>query len=368
MRVKRQKRHRKSVRFYTACFGFREPFKVLCDGTFVHHLLINRITTSNDALSNLLGAPAKLFTTRCVLGELKSLGESYAESLQVACNLATARCDHDKRRKSAVECITEVIGEKNTEHFFVATQDTDLRNKFQKISGVPVIFGLRNSLILEPPSAFQRQYAKSTEEERLHMTESEYKMLQKKEKKELANQEANDSFDAHEGLGDQIVMARAVTKINSAKRTMGVMDKAQFKRKKAKGPNPLSCKKKKSHVNPSLLQNQDGKEGDNTSRKRNRKRKSHKGIKPAEANASRLLLRTAHKSYVLVWLMVVYGAAGLGRWKAWSLCAVSLLCDRVVLFLFFVTALEGMASIEGMIPVPSIPFVHPHGLTISASL
>ena len=64
MRVKKQKRHRKAVRFYAACFGFREPFKVLCDGTFVHHLLLNKITPADTALANALGAPVKIFTTR----------------------------------------------------------------------------------------------------------------------------------------------------------------------------------------------------------------------------------------------------------------------------------------------------------------
>lgn len=67
MRVKRQKRHRKIVRFYTACFGFRQPYKVLCDGTFVHHLIENRIIPADNALSNALAAPVKLFTTKSVL-------------------------------------------------------------------------------------------------------------------------------------------------------------------------------------------------------------------------------------------------------------------------------------------------------------
>ncbi|CAH8364511.1 unnamed protein product [Eruca vesicaria subsp. sativa] len=31
MRVKRQKKNRRTVRFFTVCFGFRQPFKVLCD-------------------------------------------------------------------------------------------------------------------------------------------------------------------------------------------------------------------------------------------------------------------------------------------------------------------------------------------------
>ncbi|KAL6986759.1 hypothetical protein U1Q18_044900 [Sarracenia purpurea var. burkii] len=131
MRFKKQKRHRKIVKFYTACFGFREPFKVLCDGTFVHHLLVNHITPVDSALSNILGATVKIFTTRCVLAELKSLGESYSESLEAARNLITARCDHEKR-KSAVACIQEIVGEDNHEHFFVSTQDADLRKKLHE--------------------------------------------------------------------------------------------------------------------------------------------------------------------------------------------------------------------------------------------
>lgn len=66
MKVKKQKRHRKTVRFFTACFGFRQPYKVICDGTFVHHLIENRITPADQALSNTLAAPVKLFTTKSV--------------------------------------------------------------------------------------------------------------------------------------------------------------------------------------------------------------------------------------------------------------------------------------------------------------
>ncbi|KAL2529937.1 PIN domain-like family protein [Forsythia ovata] len=190
MKVKKQKRHRRAVRFFTACFGFREPFKVLCDGTFVYHLLANRITPADTALANTLGATVKIFTTRCVLAELQSLGESYSESFNAACNLITARCDHDKRR-SVVACITEVIGENNSEHFFVATQDAELRKKMQEIPGVPVIYALRNSLFLERPSGLQHQFAKAAEEERSHMTKLEYKMLKKKKK--VAIEEAADA-------------------------------------------------------------------------------------------------------------------------------------------------------------------------------
>lgn len=66
MKVKKQKKHRKIVTFYTSCFGFRKPFKVLCDGTFVHHLLSHKITPADDAIANILNSNVKLFTTRSV--------------------------------------------------------------------------------------------------------------------------------------------------------------------------------------------------------------------------------------------------------------------------------------------------------------
>ncbi|XP_042001356.1 rRNA-processing protein UTP23 homolog [Salvia splendens] len=273
MRFTKQKRHRKAVRFFTSCFGFREPFKVLCDGTFVHHLIANLIAPADTALTNILGAPVKIFTTRCVVAELKSLGSSYSDSVDAARSLMVARCDHEKR-KSAIACITEVIGEKNTEHFFVATQDAELRKKFQQIPGVPLVYALRNALFLERPSAFQQESAKAAEEERSRMTELELKMLKLKKKK-VANDEGRNSSETEEEQILETLIPRTDVKMTRIDKA----DKAQFKRKRAKGPNPLSCKKKKKQGNTdtasqkmrSQVRSQEG-DGDNSARNRKRKR------------------------------------------------------------------------------------------------
>ncbi|KAG8644266.1 hypothetical protein MANES_11G112500v8 [Manihot esculenta] len=245
MRVRKQKRHRRAVRFYTACFGFRQPFKILCDGTFVHNLIVNRVAPADKALSNILGGSVKLFTTRCILEELKRLGNSYSESLQAAHKLMIAKCDHEDK-KSAEACIVEIIGENNPEHFFVATQDFDLRKKFREVPGVPVIFGLRNALFLEPPSAFQQEFVKSSEEQRLHATEPEYKILKNRTKSTSTNEESRHSSDENKGSEEM----QPHKKKQGARMRMDVKDRPQFKRKKAKAPNPLSCKKKKKDINP----------------------------------------------------------------------------------------------------------------------
>ncbi|GAY65066.1 hypothetical protein CUMW_238350 [Citrus unshiu] len=270
MRVKRQKRHRKIVRFYTACFGFRQPYKVLCDGTFVHHLIENRIIPADNALSNALAAPVKLFTTK--------LGQSHSEAVEAAYKVAIARCEHEKL-KSADACLMEVIGEKNPEHFFVATQDVDLRKKLQEVPGVPLIFGLRNALLLEPPSSFQRKFVKTSEEARSCMTKSEFKKLKKSTKNILETKEIGDSSNKNEELENQKLEMQADKKTHYARKGMGVKDRPQFKRKRAKAPNPLSCKKKKNHENPSTSSGKEGKDGNATLRSGNRKRKRSRGAK-----------------------------------------------------------------------------------------
>ena len=89
MRVKRQKINRRTARFYKTCCGFREPFKVLCDGTFLHYLLAHKTGPPADQLSRLLFAPARPFTTRlrliymfvCVYFGLYSLSLQHGWSL-----------------------------------------------------------------------------------------------------------------------------------------------------------------------------------------------------------------------------------------------------------------------------------------------
>lgn len=231
----------------------------------MHHLLANGITPADTALANILGATVKIFTTRCVIAELRSLGDSFSGSVNAARNLITARCDHEKR-KTAAACITEVIGENNPEHFFVATQDAELRKKFQEIPGVPVVYALRNALFLERPSAVQHEFAKTAEEGRSHMTEFEYKILKVKKNRGDSEEacgtlDANDDNENHQDHKKNDKPSRIV-----------MNDKAQFKRKRAKGPNPLSCKKKKTKVNENSPAGKESKTVDNSVRTRSRKR------------------------------------------------------------------------------------------------
>ncbi|KAJ6829938.1 rRNA-processing protein UTP23-like protein [Iris pallida] len=269
MRVKKQKRHRKIVRFYSACFGSGSRSRSSATGPS-STTSSPTVSPGRRPLSHLLSARALLFTTACAVAELKTLGNPYSASLSAAHQLVTARCDHEKR-VSAAACIESVVAGGNSEHFFVATQDGELRRKFREVPGVPVIYGLRNTLFLEQPSMQQREFVKSTEEKRLHMSESEYQKLHKIKSKDRID--SADLSSDHEESEKEVNITHA-SRNNGKRRMLGVSDKSKFKRKRAKGPNPLSCKKKKTKDDSSGAQNhvKDGEAG----RKRKRSRKPKK--------------------------------------------------------------------------------------------
>ncbi|XP_024543221.1 rRNA-processing protein UTP23 homolog [Selaginella moellendorffii] len=244
MRVKRQKRYRKAVRFLKASFGFREPFKVLCDGNFQHSVLHNIRKGSEDfdkLLSQALGGAAKAFTTRCINAELKKLGTSFSDTLNAARKLHLAKCDHEPA-KGGSECLESLVESFNPEHFFVATQDGDLRQKLRVMPGCAVVYSKKTSLCVEPPSEFQQQFAKEEESKRESLKCREQRLL------------------SHTSEDEELP---------KRSKSLMVRDRPTFKRKRAKGPNPLSCKKKKQVPEASN-------DGERSSRKKVRRRNRKK--------------------------------------------------------------------------------------------
>ncbi|KAL2636138.1 hypothetical protein R1flu_007617 [Riccia fluitans] len=264
MRVKKQKQVRRHVRFYKTCCGFREPFKVLCDGNFVHAALVARMGTLQESLTNFLGAATKSFVTRCVLQELRKLGDEFSGTFIAARRLNIAKCNHEPA-VSAVECLEALIGKNNTEHFFVATQDADLRKKTRKVPGGSLIFIQNTGFIMEPPSPQQIAYARLSETQRLHMAEQEQKIIEERARRKA---EAAKAADDTLGASDLATLEeKPVTK------------ETIRKRKRPKGPNPLSQMKKKKdktsngETNTSVTRVSSGDEGVDNLGKRKRQRK-----------------------------------------------------------------------------------------------
>lgn len=103
-----------------------------------------------------------------------------------------------------------------------------------QIPGVPVLFGLRNALFLEQLSSFQRDYVKSAEEERTRLTDVEQRMLLKR----VGNLNSEEIKDAaasvQTGAGDQVAKNESLVNKKRDGNRIGLKDKAQFKRKRAK--------------------------------------------------------------------------------------------------------------------------------------
>ncbi|CAM8933920.1 unnamed protein product [Rhodiola kirilowii] len=137
---------------------------------------------------------------------------------------------------------------------------------------------------------FKKSLLQLPKKKRLHMTKLEHKLLKKRVDKDsvaggategdLNGKEATEAFATSERQqGNQ--------KVNHRRKPLGVSDKPQFKRKKAKAPNPLSCKKKKNRAQENgATKKGDKDQGDSSKRSRSRNRKrSRKGKTAAEADS-----------------------------------------------------------------------------------
>ncbi|KNE58408.1 hypothetical protein AMAG_03983 [Allomyces macrogynus ATCC 38327] len=196
MKVKRQKTHRKLMQLYCASFNFREPYQLVVDGTMVHVALQFRIDL-RTVVPSTLAAETKLFTTPCIIAELRSLGEDYLGAVLASNRFEARRCGHTKGH--------------------LGRTDATLRAHLRSVPGVPLMYLSSSVLVLEPHSPETLECVKDRERAKVHASAKELDKLQKKAEAD-----------------------GAVMPADSA-RPIGAMPK----RKKVKGPNPLAVKKKK---------------------------------------------------------------------------------------------------------------------------
>ncbi|XP_069710670.1 rRNA-processing protein UTP23 homolog [Phaenicophaeus curvirostris] len=234
MKLTRQKHAKKNMGFYKHNFQFREPFQVLLDGTFCQAALRNKIQI-REQLPGYLGGAAQLCTTRCVLKELELLGKELYGAKLIAQRFELRNCSHHKDPVSGSACLFSMIQEGNPHHFFIATQDPDLANKVKKKAGVPLLFIIQNTMVLDKPSPKSLAFVQNMQTNQLVPEHQKQSIVELKEKAGLANQQGE----------------------------------KRRKRKRAGGPNPLSCLKKKKK------KTQEGQEA-SAEKKKRRKRKRNR--------------------------------------------------------------------------------------------
>lgn len=87
------------------------------------------------------------------------------------------------------------------------------------------MYGLNNSLQIDQPSDFQREVAKDSERKRLTMTDAEKRMLEKQTARILASSRGEGAAEDEQW---------ETPRVASTRNGLGVKDKPQFKRNRAK--------------------------------------------------------------------------------------------------------------------------------------
>ncbi|GAX25094.1 U3 small nucleolar RNA-associated protein 23 [Fistulifera solaris] len=261
MRYGRSKAARKTLQFFERTQGIRAPYHILLDGTFVVALVKYNLPL-HDRLDRLLQhASYQLHVTQSSLDELERLATQVADKkvlLEEAQEWAQKNCASILPKQEAIsnESVSysnslEKLGiaakdiwnwtaagvlssstkqtttSNNTNHatpdrqhqkYFVASQDEDLLDALRTMGGVPIIRLARGSvLLLEQPSKAATVQARATEQTKWKGTvsESEQRLVQ------VVVQHERHERQQQQQVGPSV-----------------------RRKRKAKEPNPLSCKKK----------------------------------------------------------------------------------------------------------------------------
>ena len=126
------------------------------------------------------------------------------------------KCGHEKNPIAASDCLLSQLKKNKDDHYFLATQDPDLTEKARKLAYVPLIYLKMNTIVMEKPQGLAVDIS-------------------------IKSQESLTVVDDH-----QIKTLKILKKINLGEEEQ---HSGKMKKKKGpKGPNPLSCKKKKIDI------------------------------------------------------------------------------------------------------------------------
>jgi len=226
---KKNKWFKKVVNFYRFVFKFEVPFNILIDGNFVAVSLQKKFEMK-DLLSKTLGENVHLVIPSCVVHEIRELDEKLPGLLQAVSKYKIEECAHGGQILSPENCIKTYIGKKNAKKYFVATQDPFLRNNLRSIAGVPLLFFEQNMILIDKPSKVSIEASNRREGLKEEPKKFEKKLLKGKEE------------EIKEFMKDEYKQSQHYKRKEEDFKINKLMNRIK---KKAKGPNPLSVKKKK---------------------------------------------------------------------------------------------------------------------------
>ncbi|KAI0283324.1 Fcf1-domain-containing protein [Russula aff. rugulosa BPL654] len=203
MRQLRSKAYRKLMAMYSTSFGFRQPYQVLVDSEMCETAVSQKIDLLARIESVLVGT-VKIMITQCCIHELYIRGISHQPAVDLAKSFERRKCNH-REAIPGNECIASLVGETNMHRYVIVTQSHPLRVDLRAIPGVPIVHINRSVMVLEPASDVTLQFKQRAEQDALGPSKSEKATL------------------------------NAVTPL---------VEPVMKRKKRPKGPNPLSVKKK----------------------------------------------------------------------------------------------------------------------------
>ena len=253
MRAKRSKKYRKIMSTYQQAFSFREPYQVLLDSAFLRtchafHMPLQKY------LDNTLHGECKGFVTQCTLAKIMKDHEKATEGkrrgrpefLPPPLELPLRYCKHkndDGEDMGVVDewrCLLDLLAgqpkgneqARNKQHYTLATADAteqeqrrrnhiDIKERARTIPGVPIIYVKRSVMILEELSAASEMVRRGAEKEKFR----EGLLGNRKRKRGTGEEE------------DELLKELMEDEELDAPSRRGLY--------RAKGPNPMSVRKKK---------------------------------------------------------------------------------------------------------------------------
>mmetsp|Transcript_28422 Transcript_28422/g.71392 ORF Transcript_28422/g.71392 Transcript_28422/m.71392 type:complete len:273 (-) Transcript_28422:102-920(-) len=207
MGVAKKKRVRKHLHFYKMAYNFHPPYRVLVEASFLVTSMMKKIFLREE-LPRLLQDKAFPVVTKCIVRHLRTLGEEASGAALMAKRMEHVRCGHEDSPVSQAECILSLIDD-SSQRLMVGNGDPVLARELNSRPGIPQVYIAYSYLMFQNPTFAS---------------------------KDTSIQCA------------QTVVARDQASAKLLKRSMGIEEDAGTpmpRKRKRRGANPLSCKKKK---------------------------------------------------------------------------------------------------------------------------
>lgn len=257
MRQKRAKTYKKLLANYIRTFGLRPPLQILIDSQMAISMaemklrpeeVYSRLESTfqisaalpssvrpqsithqiGHSKFNKAAGYVKPMITQCCMNELyksQKQGESQAKAVELAKTWERRFCNH-KDSISGDRCIRQMIGERNKHRYCLAANSVELRNAIRHtVAGVPIAHvNDHKVMVMEPMSELTKKKCEEVEKEKLQAVSGR--------QSNVLGKRSSETNVGREGDIQEETNQQAVQDLKTRK-------------KKAKGPNPLSMKKPK---------------------------------------------------------------------------------------------------------------------------